>query len=52
MDSADLGTIKDLYLKTEMSETTAFEKAAFLILSDVVPDAGQISNVEKEFLAN
>ncbi len=48
---SNLDTIKDLYLKTEMSKTTAFQKAAFIILSGGLLDAGQISNVEKDFLA-
>jgi hypothetical protein len=45
-----LDIIKDQYSKTEIAKTTDFSKVSFLILSGVVLDNWQISNVEKEFL--
>ncbi|HYG36834.1 MAG TPA: hypothetical protein VEC99_18725, partial [Clostridia bacterium] len=47
---SDLGAIRSYYSQTELSKTKPFEQLAFLILSDVLLDNWQISNVEKEFL--
>jgi hypothetical protein len=48
---SQLNTIKDQYLKTDLSKTTDFSKVSFLILSNVLLDNWQIRYVEKEFLS-
>jgi len=47
-----LGTIQGYYSRTELSKTASFEQLSFLILSDVLLDNWQISNVEAEFLGH
>ncbi len=48
---ANLDAYKSQYLKTDLAKTTDFEKISFFLLSNVLLDSGQISNVENEFLA-
>ncbi len=47
----NLDAIEGQYLETDLCKTTAFPKVAFLVLSNILLDSGQISNVEREFLA-
>lgn len=47
---ANLDTIKSHYQKTDLCKTTGFPEVSFFILSNVLLDNGQISNVEREFL--
>ena len=48
---SSIEAIKRQYLQTEVGGTTDFNEAAFFVLSNVMLDNWQISNVEKEFLA-
>ncbi len=49
---ANLDVYKSEYSKTTLAQTTPFEKVAFFLLSDILLDSWQISNVENEYLAH
>ena len=46
----EIPAIKKMFKKTDLSNSYTFESWAFFILSDVLLDNWQISNVEREFL--